>query len=206
MKIIKSCLWALPLMGMVVGCFDNDDKDRQTGVSVVENEIVGRILLENGDPAAGAKVSLFRAEEAGKPVIEGSASASGEYRFSGIKAGSYSILARQSALVTFQDAIALVSGKLVLPDRLLRVGGKVRTAVVLKPGDDISSVTAVILGSDFISKPKVGGDLGMDGMPEGKLRIRITSTIPGYLPLEAQLDIISGEETLVDTLHLPFVK
>jgi hypothetical protein len=35
------------------------------------------------------------------------------------------------------------------------------------------------------------------------LRIKVSTSLPGYLPLEATLTIISGKETKVDTLHLP---
>lgn len=180
-----------------------DDENRQAGVSVVENEIYGRILNEDGSPAAQVPVELYHADSAGVKIGQALTGNDGEFRFDEIKPGNYSALARRDSVIAFMDGVQVLAGEVNAGERKLRVGGKVRTAVALRPGDDPTTVTAVVLGSAFASTPKPDGDMGMDGMPEGSLRIRISTSLPGYLPLEATLVIISGKETRVDTLHLP---
>lgn len=179
------------------------DKDNVAGVSVVENEIVGRILGDQDVGVSGLKVKLFAADSSGKALDSTLTQADGSYRFRSLKPGQYSILARQGNALFFDDAISVEQGKASREARHLRPGGSVRTVVVLRPDDDVGTVTAVVLGTDFLSKPAPDGDMGMDQMPEGTLRLRISTSLPGYLPLEAKLTVISGKETLVDTLHLP---
>jgi hypothetical protein len=192
---------ALALAIGLSACAD-EDKD-VAGVSVVENEIVGRILGADQAGVQALQVQLFAADSSGKAIDSTKTGADGSYRFRALKSGHYSILARQENTVLFDDAIAVESGTVTREARSLRPGGSVRTVVVLRPGDDVQTVTAVVLGTDFLSNPAPDGDMGMDDMPEGTLRLRISTSLPGYLPLEAKLTIISGKETLVDTLHLP---
>jgi Carboxypeptidase regulatory-like domain len=185
----------------LVACLD-EDKD-VAGVSVVENEIVGRILGADEAGVQGLKVRLFASDSSGKAIDSTATGADGSYRFASLKPGHYSILARQGNALLFDDAISVEQGRVQREARSLRPGGSVRTVVVLRPGDDVGTVNAVVLGTDFLSTPAADGDMGMDNMPEGTLRLRISTSLPGYLPLEAKLTIISGKETLVDTLHLP---
>jgi Carboxypeptidase regulatory-like domain len=186
---------------LLMACAEDDD--RQSGVSVVENEIYGRVLQEDGLAAVGVPVVLYKSDSAGVKVSQGVTDNQGQFRFASLPPGAYSALARRDSVIAFIDGVQMLSGKVNAGERKLRVGGKVRTAVVLRPGDEPTTVTAVVLGSDFRSTPKPDGDMGMDGMPEGALRIKVSTSLPGYLPLEATLTIISGKETKVDTLHLP---
>ena len=191
---------AILAAGLLLAC--NDDEGR-AGVSVVENELYGRILNEDGSAAAKVPVELYKADSAGAEVGVDSTDGEGRFRFPSLPPGRYSALARREGALAFLDGLELASRDLDAGERRLRQGGSVSTVVALRPGDDPASVTAVVLGTGYRSTPDAGGDMGMDGMPEGALRIRITSSLPGYLPLEATLNIISGKETLVDTLHLP---
>ncbi len=76
-------------------------------------------------------------------------------------------------------------------------------AVELRPGDDPHSVRVQVLGSGFISQADASGSFGMTGMPDGKLRVRFSTTLPGYKILETKLELISGRPLSTGTIHLP---
>lgn len=199
------------LLALVTGCLLGPDKTARG--SVVENEVAG--ILRAGDaPAAGARVSLYPAESgpqsgagaARETVTDGE----GRFRFTGLPEGAYSILGRHDTLLAFRDSILLArrpgGGKATVtlpPDTLLPTGA-IEVKVTLKPGDDRATITGEVLGTAFDAHADSAGDLSMAGMPAGRLRIRFTSSLPGYLPLTVSVQVAPGATTRAGSLPLPF--
>lgn len=193
------------LLSLLTGCLT--DTDREARGSVVENEVAG-ILYADAAPAAGARVSLYSADAAGAALAEAVTDDSGRYAFTGLAGGSYSVLGRKGGLLAFRDSIRIATApgakvRISLAADTLAVPGSIRAQVALKPGDDPSSVTGVVLGTAFSAHGGSAGDVSMGGMPAGKLRLRFTSSLPGYAPLLVTVEVHPGLTTAAGTLSLP---
>jgi hypothetical protein len=203
-------LFAMVLL--LSGCLFSED--RVARGSVVENEITGVLLTSGGSPSVGARVNLYSADS--RPGAEKGAlsetftDAMGTFHFSGVQNGVYSLIGQHDTLLAFHDSIKLAfamdAPKKVLnlvPDTL-RATGAITVQITLKPGDDPSTVSGIVLGTGFGALAQSNGDLSMTGMPAGRLRIRFTSSIPGYLPLEVAVDVAPGKTSAAGALPLPY--
>jgi hypothetical protein len=211
MRIPTSLLPSALFLALLSGCLFDSDKTARG--SVVENEVAG-VLLAGDGPAVGARVRLYSANSGPIPgvgsVQEVETNAQGRFRFTGLAEGAYSILGQHDTLLAFQDSILVArlpgGGKATItlpPDTLLPTGG-IEVQVTLKPGDDPASITGEVLGTAFNAHADPDGDLSMGGMPAGRLRVRFTSSLPGYLPLTVTVDVAPGAVTRAGVLPLPF--
>jgi carboxypeptidase family protein len=209
MSMLATALLAAALTGCLLG----DEKTARG--SVVENEIAGTIRTGDGSAAAGASVRIFAADSgslAGNgPVGETRTDAQGAYRISGLAAGAYTLLGQSDGLYAFHDSIVVARppgdpGKRTvrLADDTLKATGAIAVQVVLRPGDDRASIRGEVLGTAFNAGALGNGDLSMPGMPAGRLRIRFTSTLPGYKPLQVAVVVSPGETTQAGVLVLPY--
>lgn len=209
MRSIAAAMLAAALAGCLLG------NDKTARGSVVENEIAGTIRTGDGTAAVGARVQVFPADSgslAGNgPIGETRTDANGAYRISGLAAGAYTLLGQSDSLYAFHDSIVIArapgdSGKSTvrLADDTLRATGAIAVQVVLKPGDDRASIRGEVLGTAFNAGALGNGDLSMPGMPAGRLRIRFTSTLPGYKPLQVAVDVAPGQTTQAGVLVLPY--
>ncbi len=201
-RLAQSAMLSLLLFA---GCLS--DPDREARGSVVENEVAG-ILYTDAGPAIGARVYLYNAGVAAGALAEAVTDDSGRYAFTGLAAGTYSVLGGKDGLLAFRDSVNLAlssAGKvrLLLPGDTLAVPGSIRVQVTLKPGDDPASVTGVVLGTSFSAHSDPAGDVSMGGMPPGRLRVRFTSSLPGYQPLVVSVAVASGRTTEAGVLALP---
>lgn len=201
------------LAAALTGCLLGDEKSARG--SVVENEIAGTIRVVDGSAAAGARVQIFAADSgslAGNGALKETRTDSrGAYRIAGLAAGVYTLLGQSDGLFAFHDSIEIAaprgdSGKttVTLADDTLKATGAIAVQVVLKPGDDRASIRGEVLGTAFNAGALGNGDLSMPGMPAGRLRIRFTSTLPGYKPLNVAVDVAPGETTQAGVLVLPY--
>lgn len=201
------------LAAALTGCLLANEKTARG--SVVENEIAGTIRTGDGSAAVGARVQIFAADSgslAGNgPIGETRTDAQGAYRLSGLAAGAYTLLGQSDSLYAFRDSIVIArapgdTGKstLLLADDTLKATGAIAVQVVLKPGDDRASIRGEVLGTAFNAGALGNGDLSMPGMPSGRLRIRFTSTLPGYKPLQVAVDVAPGKTTQAGVLVLPY--
>ena len=205
---------AVALLALALtGCLLGDEKSARG--SVVENEIAGTIRAVDGSAAAGARVQIFAADSgslAGNGALkETSTDSMGAYRISGLAAGAYTLLGQSDGLYAFHDSIVIAvppgdTGKITvqLADDTLKATGAIAVQVVLRPGDDRASIRGEVLGTAFNAGALGNGDLSMPGMPAGRLRIRFTSTLPGYKPLQVAVDVTPGQTTQAGVLVLPF--
>jgi hypothetical protein len=211
LRLPRSLAAPLLLLVLLSGCLLDSEKTARG--SVVENEVAG--ILRAGDgPAAGARVTLYSANAGPIPgvgsVKEVVTDADGRFRFIGLAEGAYSILGRHDTLLAFQDSILVArlpgGGKTLvsLPPDTLRPAGGIEVKVTLKPGDDPASITGEVLGTPFNAHAGANGDLSMGGMPAGRLRVRFTSSLPGYLPLTVAVEVAPGAVTRAGTLALPY--
>jgi len=184
--------------------------------SVVENEIVGFVRTSDGNAAVGSRVQLFSAssKDFGATSVptklgETTTDQNGSYRFSKLDTGVYGVLSQYDTLFAFHDSISIAgsgAGKndtvLVAADTL-KATGAISAQVIMRNGDDPATVTGVVIGTGLNSHPKISGDISMVGMPAGKLRLRFTSSLPGYKPLEVSVQVTPGITKVVGALVLP---
>ncbi len=214
-KSDRKGLRILCLIAMAIsffGCLFNED--RISRGSVVENEIVGTIRTSDGLPSIGARIQLYAADS-GKAsekdaFLETQTDSTGQYHFRQVTDGVYSLIGKHDTLLAFHDSIQVKPIKggpkqlfNLTPDTL-RATGAITVQVILKPGDDASTISGFVLGTAFSSHAQNNGDLSMQGMPAGRLRIRFTSSLAGYRPLEVAVNVAPGNTTAAGVLVLPF--
>ncbi|MEO7426380.1 MAG: hypothetical protein ABI036_14420 [Fibrobacteria bacterium] len=179
--------------------------------SVVENEVTGIILTPEG-PAVAARVRLYAADAgAGAGATRETATDSaGRFHFEGLGHGAYSVLCDQGPLLAFRDSIPVSDpsrgGKatVVLAPDTLRLPGAIQAQIILKSGDDLSTVQGEVLGTPFSAHADGSGDVSMTGMPPGRLRLRFTSTLPGYKALSVSVEVAPGRTAPAGALVLPY--
>lgn len=202
-----TAILAAALCGCLMG---GGDGGRARG-SVVENEIAGMLFAEGG-PAAGARVRLFRADTGasqGEAVAVATVGTDGAYRFGSVADGEYAVLGDQGGTLSFRDKVGVRSeggsGRLVqLGADTLLAPGTIEVKVELKPGDDAATVRGEVVGTDFHAQAADDGDVSMNGMPAGRLRIRFTTSLPDYEPLLVEVEVAPGKTTSAGTLNLPY--
>ena len=200
------------LIALLAGCLFNEDREARG--SIVENEIVGFITTADGAPSIGARVQLYPADSADGPqliaISEVITDTKGEYRFSKIKSGVYSLIGQHDTLLAFHDSIEVnaMTGapnnvQILQPDTL-RATGAISVRIILRPGDDPTSISGEVLGTGFGAHAQGTGDLSMFGMPAGRLRIRFKSSLAGYKPLDIAVDVAPGKTSRAGPLVLPY--
>lgn len=211
-KKILALVQALCAFGFLflLGCVTDNQVARGF---VVENEIVGFVRTSNGNAAVGSRVQLYSSSSTNlgvtKIIEETSTDQNGSYRFTKLDSDVYGVLAQHDTLFAFHDSIVVACSNLGKPDTVklgadtLKIAGAISAQIILKNGDDPTTVTGVVLGTGLNSRPKSTGDISMVGMPAGRLRLRFTSTLPGYKPLEVSVIVEPGKTTPAGPLVLP---
>jgi Carboxypeptidase regulatory-like domain len=199
-------------LGFLMGCLLSNDKVSRG--SVIENEMAGVIVTTDGNPTVGARVRLFMADSGslsgGGAIKEAQTDLNGRFRFSDLVPGAYTLLGQKDLLYAFHDSILIPvpvgnkSDSISLAPDTLKATGSIGVQVKLKAGDDPSSIRGEVLGTSFNARATTNGDLSMAGMPAGRLRIRFTSTLPGYKPLIVTVPVTPGAQIQADTLDLPY--
>lgn len=194
------------------GCLVGGERDARG--SVIENEVAGILSGPGGAAAVAARVRLLPADSgslSGTGALrETLTDSAGRFRFADLPAGVYTVLGQSDTLYALRDSVVVpkptgtAKDSIKLPADTLRATGAIEVRVTLKPGDDPATVRGEVLGTVFNARATAGGDLSMPGMPSGRLRIRFSSTLPGYKTLQVEVAVVPGTLTRAGVLALPY--
>jgi hypothetical protein len=198
---------ALACMLPFSGCIND-------GGTEVPNEIRGSLVLQNGQPAANATVTLYPVGYTpGSSVAKTSGLASkvtvqtngqGAFTFEKIPDGEYNVIGTGADLYTLQDSVRLQGASVDLPLDTLRAPGSLTGTVRLQPQHSPQTVIVQVLGTDTYVNVDANGAFTLSDLPRGQYLLRVTTILPDYVPLFKQVNVRSGmNDTLTPVLE-PF--
>jgi hypothetical protein len=133
-RILKHFVWWIPAVSGLIACQTQDS----LSPSGLEGQIGGRILVEGGTPAGGARVDVFRCGDTTMfPVARAFSGTDGVYQVDGLEGGCYSVLMDDGAgNVAFSTSLRLdqEAPKASL-DGKLRPWGYVAGKISVQPWD-----------------------------------------------------------------------
>ncbi len=189
---------------MLFGCFSTTDNGTE-----IPNELAGKIVTQDGKPAAQAKVTLYPVNYVPGDTSTNQAvkfttttDTSGNYTVAKISVGQYNILGSKDSLLSFSDSISITQSSSALPTDTLKAPGSLTGTVQLQPEDDPRTATVQVLGTDEFVNVDSTGYFTLPALAEGAYRLRAFTTLPLYSPLYQGVSITSG---VADTLPKPLV-
>lgn len=196
--MVKSLWIAFSTMFILASCF-RSGQDGTEGVSKHRFQVKG----PGGKPAAGTQVKVFKLH--GTQVeMETEADASGHFDLP-VQAGAYSLYLKKEGLASFQDSLELDRENPDLQEIVLDTTISLSGTIALQPGDDARTVVVHVLGTDIHENIGVDGRFRIDQVPQGKHRLRFSTTLSDYVETYRAVTIEArGPALLKDTLDLIF--
>jgi len=176
----------------------------------------GVIYNPDGTPAAGAVVRFISVSHNPHPqglskrlaVVDSTVTNdSGRYHMDSLAADTINVLASGDSGLSFQDSIIIEPDTLnTIPPGQLKKAGSVRGVIRLGDSDDSRTVIILVFGTNTWAAPDDSiGNFSLANMAEGTYHVRFLTTTPDYSPLDMELQIRAGVDSmLADTIRLPF--
>ncbi len=184
----------------------------QEGGTDIPNELVGKEFIA-GKSAVEADIKLVpvgfipggQGGDSGRTLIFTSKTdAQGRFYVKNAVPGQYNILASKDGLKSFRDSIAITGKGQELASDTLKAPCSLTGIVQLEPQDDPQSVTVQVLGSTTFVNVDQNGLFSLTNLGAGQYRLRIVTTLNGYVPLYKEFTLMPGRnETLIEPLR-PF--
>jgi N-acetylneuraminic acid mutarotase len=176
---------------------------------------VGIIYNPNGSRAAYTKVRAIPVDhnpitkDAGMITFIDSTltNDTGGYSFDSLPAGYYNIFGEGDSGVSYVDSfLVVVDTTIIFPDDTLGDPGTLRGVVRLQPGDDSRTVIILMFGTKTWEAPSDSiGNFTLRDKPAGIYNVRFLTTLNNYDPLDTQLTIVSGVDSMMpDTIRLNY--
>lgn len=200
---LSAAIWGL------LGC-GNDQLAGGSGTQ--EGNAKGRLLHEDGTPAAGVEVRFYpantnpRADTSSANIAAKADStvtnSNGEFGVT-LDSGLYSMLAETGELGSFHDSV-VPNADTSITDTLKPLGDLL-ARVALQGQDDPRTVFVVTLGTNIWTTANSQGDIALARMAEGRYRVHIFSTLDSYEPLDTVLFVRAGKtDTLASPIRLRY--
>ena len=209
-KAIRLCSAVAVALIFCTGCsvIDGTGSSTQTGI------IIGKILNEDGTPANNAQVLFIQTDQIPSPSLAKLATEndstttndSGIYKVRELPAATYNIFAQKDSQFCYLNSVKIDSTVSTISPATLRKPGSLSGIVRLLPNDDSRTVLILVYGSNIFRFPSdFTGHFTLDNMAEGSYKVKILTTIAGYMPLDTTFFITAGKnDTLGDTLRLKY--
>jgi hypothetical protein len=192
----------------------SDDKVAGGGSETDNSALVsGYIYGINGAPVQDAKVRFVPVNHnpsAGHKALAATDSAitdsTGWYGLNTLQPGSYNLLAANtnSSQLAYDDSVAITGDTNKLGTETLQLPGSIRGIVKLLPGDNATTVSMFAFGTFNMTGAELDGSFSFSNLAAGTYRVRISSYLDKYLPLDTLLTVQAGVDfPLVDTIALP---
>ena len=182
--------------------------DVSSGGSDHGNAIVtGHLFNADRTPAANATVQLVRVDhnpQAGTAVAASvTTDQNGEYGFDSLPQLTYNLFGQGNSGVCYKDSIGITKDTLLSPDTL-RAPGSLSGVVRLVPKNDSGQVFIILLGTNYYTMPSdTNGNFSIANMAGGKYRTIILTTLKGYVSVDTEFSIASGQNMMIrDTIEL----
>jgi hypothetical protein len=184
-----------------------DDSIGDGNGSIPEKGLYGKVVLEDGSPAQGAQVEVWKVRDGQADTLlefvdETTVDKSGRYLFADLEPGEYYVVSRSGDL---QDVYTVFITELTL-DSLLDAGidtllpaGSIKTKVYLDSALQ-DSVDCYIPGTPFHAVSDNDGVCVIDSLPSGSYDVYYRHTV--YVYQASDVKVSSGEETTVGSVTL----
>lgn len=189
-------------------CFCSKSKDIISGNgSETENALSGRIVYEDGTPAAGVTVRILPVSNVPsftinkiKEGVTRNTDENGYYLLNGIDSGLYNIEGLKESLGVFIDSILAYDNNKI-PQGILKKCGSITGIIHMDGQSDTNQIRATLSmpGTRRITKPNIGGRFLFDYMPEGNYQLNI-DPLPQYAVQIISLQVKAGQVLNLDTL------
>ncbi|MFC1586162.1 6-bladed beta-propeller [Fibrobacterota bacterium] len=205
---------------VLFGCFE---EEKVTGTSSEEGNaiVAGRLVYEDGTPAAGAKVYIrphnaiadtsglglgkiaadtatTTTDDSGYYAIDTGVIDTGTYVIEGDDGSSNLVLIDS---VTVQDEDSTVQ----VPEDTLKPAGALKGFIYLSEGGDPRKVFILAFGINRFAQVESDGSFRFENLPEGQYDLQFISSLDDYGVLDTVgIPVISADTTDLDTLELPF--
>lgn len=215
MKIYKTVLLlgAAFLFVLYIGCSKPTETTVAGDGSQTGNAFAGRILYQDGTPAAGVTVRICPVDYT--PSLSKTNAAitaikttdkDGYYHYDDLDTGSYNVDASLESLGVFIDSILIAkdSGNCSVPNGILKKLGTI-TGISHMPGQSDTNQVRVNIympGTRRIALPNIGGKFVFDMMPEGRYQIIVNPTLPTYNVRIIDTTLNAGQNLDLDTVLL----
>ncbi|HEX2976900.1 MAG TPA: hypothetical protein VHO68_13265 [Bacteroidales bacterium] len=193
--------------------------DYGNGSEIGNAKVVGKLVEADGTPACGVEIHLF--EENYVPAsgsfkqkaISGGVGDNpiytdnnGAYSIQSIDSGVYNIIgiSNTDQSVFIKGIEVKDIGVVKIPTDTIMDPGKIR-GVTFMPGlDSINQirVTMYLQGTDFYTKPYIGGVFSFSKIPAGSYTLIFDPTNTDYLVKLLQIEVLSGDVVDLDTVVL----
>lgn len=194
-------------IGLIAGC-----QVQESGTEI-PNELIGRELVADGNPAVGAKLRLVPighipgeggADSLGSLIFSASTDRAGNFTFREVPEGRYNIMASADGLQSFRDSVRITGKAQTLPKDTLRTPGSLTGLVRLQPQHDARTATVQVLGTNLFVNVEETGRFQLKNLGDGEYRLRVVTTVPGYVPLFKEASVKSGSADSISEPLEPF--
>lgn len=189
--------------GIHLSC-DSDPSSAGNG-SDTPNAALGKLVYANGDPAAGASVTLYASgadPRSASPAGVAVTGSDGRYVLTALEAGAYNVLGAKDNARSFSASNDIAGADTtVLPTDTLRETGSVCGVVKLVGDIDTADIYLLVLGTGEFAEADTGGHFCFQDLAAGEYEVRILTTVDGFGPKDTVVSVIEGLEVqLVDTV------
>jgi hypothetical protein len=164
------------------------------------------IFEHNGDrPASGAMVKIFETGSASSvPVSVCMTDNNGSFSINELPTGLYCIQAEKDSFVLLQDSIIVANTMTTLRNDTLECQASLSGTVLVKPDHDPRTVTLKVLGTGrAFDVTDINGGFLVTGLAQGNYTLRVSSTIPEYIPIDRSIYVSACSHTILpDTIRL----
>jgi hypothetical protein len=188
-------------------CGAGPTASRGTGTET-GNAFTGRILYQNGSPAAGAAVRIMPVNFVPLSLPLDSEDVritdeNGCYYYGDLGNGRYNVEAIKESLGVFIDSIVINrdSSLCRVPDGTLDKLGVIKGATAV-PGSTSLKLHVYFIGTSRYLKPTIGEGFVFDSMPAGPYRIVYDPTLVNYFQQEFDVNLTAGDTLVLDTVML----
>ena len=188
-------LWGCGKSGQVAGT--NDE---------THTEVAARIFKPGGQGfAVGATVKVVPLDST-QAVSVGAVGDDGHPVVGTVPDGIYSVSVTQAGAVVVVDSVPAVAGRIALvQDDTLELSGTLSGVVAVQPQDDPSTVVVQVLGTENYCNVAQDGKFTLTGMPTGRVRLRLTTSLPDYTTTFDTSRALSGQDlSIPDTLRMVY--
>jgi hypothetical protein len=181
------------------------------GSEIGNARITGSLVQSDNTPASGVTIRLFRDDHvpvngSTNPISITLTDKNGIYSIVMVDSGTYNIIGEsENDKSVFIKGIQIGNiGDITIPAYTVTAPGKVK-GVSFMPGlDSVNQirVTMYIPGTDFYTKPFIGGTFSFSKVPAGSYTLIFDPTDPDYLVKLITINVPSGGVADLDTVML----
>ena len=203
---LKSIYYGITFSLLLLVC--NTDNVTDGGTETGNPVITGKLCQTDGEPAEGVEVKIYNVNYLPSGVNIDTTyytDSKGEYVIPLPDSGAYNIIGQASDKSVFIDSVKVEDTVDVeVPTDTIRLSGGIIGISHLVGQNDTNQirVTLFIPGTNYLTKPNIGGAFSFSNVPEGTYALFFDPTDPAYFVKIIEVTVTAGEVTDLDTIIL----